>query len=151
MSQPTPAPLILRGQRFDAARPAVMGIVNLIIFDLCLPGGLFGGLEALAGPEQQLAVARTTVFTALVFMQLFNALNSRSDYGSAFSHLFTNRWLWASFAFVILAQIAVVELPFLQSAFGTTSITAAHWALAVGAGAAVLAFEEVVKAIRRRI
>lgn len=28
MSQPTPAPLILRGQRFDAARPAVMGIVN---------------------------------------------------------------------------------------------------------------------------
>ncbi len=28
MNQPAPAPLILRGQRFDAARPAVMGIVN---------------------------------------------------------------------------------------------------------------------------
>ncbi|WP_226996874.1 dihydropteroate synthase [Tessaracoccus aquimaris] len=28
MTQPAPAPLILRGQRFDAARPAVMGIVN---------------------------------------------------------------------------------------------------------------------------
>lgn len=25
---PTPAPLILRGQRFDASRPAVMGIIN---------------------------------------------------------------------------------------------------------------------------
>lgn len=28
MSQPIPAPLILRGQRFDAAHPAVMGIIN---------------------------------------------------------------------------------------------------------------------------
>ncbi|SHJ66905.1 Dihydropteroate synthase [Tessaracoccus bendigoensis DSM 12906] len=28
MTQPTPVPLILRGQRFDAGRPAVMGIVN---------------------------------------------------------------------------------------------------------------------------
>ena len=130
---------------------AVMGIVNLIIFDLCLPGGLFGGLEALAGPEQQLAVARTTVFTALVFMQLFNALNSRSDYGSAFSHLFTNRWLWGSFALAIVLQVLVVEVPFLQDAFGTAPLDIAHWALAIGAGVAVMAFEEVSKAIRRAL
>lgn len=128
---------------------AVMGILNLIIFDLCLPGGLFGGLEALAGPDEQLAVARTTVFTALVLMQLFNALNSRSDLASAFSHLFTNRWLWLSFAGAILAQVAVVEVPFLQEAFGTAPLDWKHWALAVGAGVAVLLFEEIVKAIRR--
>ena len=130
---------------------AVMGIVNLIIFDLCLPGGLFGGLEALAGPEQQLAVARTTVFTALVFMQLFNALNSRSDYGSAFSHLFTNRWLWGSFALAIVLQVLVVEVPVLPDAFGKAPLDIAHWALAIGAGVAVLAFEEVSKAIRRAL
>ncbi|SNU01751.1 ATPase, P-type (transporting), HAD superfamily, subfamily IC [Ruaniaceae bacterium KH17] len=129
----------------------VMGILALVVYDLNLPGGLIGGMEHLSPTETQFDVARTTMFTALVFMQLFNALNSRSDTASAFSHLFTNRWLWASFAFVIIAQIAVVELPFLQSAFGTTSITAAHWALAVGAGAAVLVVEEIVKAIRRRI
>lgn len=28
MNQPSPTPLVLRGQRFDAARPAVMGIIN---------------------------------------------------------------------------------------------------------------------------
>ena len=28
MTLPQPAPLVLRGRRFDAARPAVMGIIN---------------------------------------------------------------------------------------------------------------------------
>lgn len=127
----------------------VMGVLSLIVLDLTLPGGLLSGMEHLAPVESQLDVARTTMFTALVFMQLFNALNSRSDLASAFDHLFTNRWLWISLAGATVAQVLVVEVPVLQHAFGTTSITLAHWALAVGAGVAVLAFEEIVKAIRR--
>ncbi|MDO5677176.1 MAG: cation-translocating P-type ATPase [Propionibacteriaceae bacterium] len=127
----------------------VMGVISLVIYDLTLPGGFLSGLEHLVGTDDQLAVARTTVFTALVMMQLFNALNSRSDLGSAFSHLFTNKWLWISLAFATLAQVAVVEVPFLQAAFGTTSLGWIHWAVAVGAGVAVLAYEEIVKAIRR--
>lgn len=127
----------------------VMGVLSLIVLDLTLPGGLLSGMEHLASTEQQLDVARTTMFTALVFMQLFNALNSRSDLASAFDHLFTNRWLWISLAGATVAQVLVVEVPFLQHAFGTTSISPAHWALAVGAGAAVLVFEEIVKVLRR--
>ena len=80
---------------------------------------------------------------------LFNALNSRSNMNSAFDHLFTNKWLWGSFAAVILGQVLVVEVPFLQSAFGTTSLDLTHWGIAIGAGVVVLLFEEVVKAIRR--
>lgn len=127
----------------------VMGIVSLVIYDLSLPGGLLSGLEHLAPAGEEFVVARTTVFTALVFMQLFNALNSRADTASAFDHLFTNKWLWLSFAAVIIGQILVVEVPFLQGAFGTTSLDLLHWAVAVGAGVVVLAFEEIVKAIRR--
>ena len=92
---------------------------------------------------------RTTVFTALVFMQLFNALNSRSDTGSAFTHMFSNAWLWGSVALVTVLQALVVEVPFLQSAFGTAPLDWIHWAVAVGAGAAVLLYEEVVKLLRR--
>ena len=128
----------------------VMGILNVIILDLTLPGGLLGGMENLVPVDQQLDVARTTMFTALVFMQLFNALNSRSDNSSAFSHLFTNRWLWLSFALVIVAQVLVVYVPALQWAFSTAPMKPAHWALAVGAGAAVLIFEELVKVFKRR-
>jgi len=127
----------------------VMGVVGLATYDLTLPGGLLSGLERLVAEDAQLATARTTVFTALVFMQLFNALNSRSELSSAFDHLFTNRWLWASLAFATLAQVAVVQVPFLQEAFGTVALGWQHWALAVGAGAAILLVEEVVKLVRR--
>ena len=127
----------------------VMGLLALLIYDLTLPGGLVGGLEGLATPDSQFAVARTTVFTALVFMQLFNALNSRSDTGSAFTHMFSNAWLWGSVALVAVLQALVVEVPFLQSAFGTAPLDWIHWAVAVGAGAAVLLYEEVVKLLRR--
>ena len=127
----------------------VMGLLTLLIYDLTLPGGLVGGLEGLATPGSQFAVARTTVFTALVFMQLFNALNSRSDTASAFTHMFSNAWLWGSFALVTVLQVLVVEVPFLQSAFGTAPLDWIHWAVAVGAGAAVLLYEEVVKLLRR--
>ena len=127
----------------------VMGLLALLIYDLTLPGGLVGGLEGFATPDSQFAVARTTVFTALVFMQLFNALNSRSDTGSAFTHMFSNAWLWGSVALVTVLQVLVVEVPFLKSAFGTAPLDWIHWAVAVGAGAAVLLYEEVVKLLRR--
>lgn len=128
----------------------VMGLLSLLILDVTLPGGMVGGMEGLVPVDDQFAVARTTMFTALVFMQLFNALNSRSDALSAFSHLFANKWLWISIVAAVLAQVAVVEVPVLQRAFSTVSISAAHWALAVGAGGTVLVFEEVVKVFRRR-
>ena len=65
---------------------------------------------------------RTTVFTALVFMQLFNMLNFCSDTGSAFIHMVSNAWLWGSVALVTVLQILVVEVPFLESTFGTASL-----------------------------
>ena len=127
----------------------VMGLLTLLIYDLTLPGGLIGGLEGLTTPDSQFAVARTAVFTALVFMQLFNALNSRSDTGSAFTHMFSNAWLWGSVVLVTALQVMVVEVPFLQVAFGTAPLDWIHWVIAVGAGLAVLFYEEVVKQFRR--
>lgn len=127
----------------------IMGALTLLVYDLTLPGGLIGGLEHLVPPELQLDAARTTAFTALVMMQLFNALNSRSARASAFHHLATNRWLWVSLSLAVVAQVAVVHLPVLQTAFGTVALQWQHWLLAVGAGASVLAIEEIIKAIQR--
>ena len=126
-----------------------MGLVNMLVYDLSLPGGLVGGLEHLSPDGLQLDVARTTVFTSLVFMQLFNALNSRSERSSAFDHLFSNKWLWLSLLFGVVSQFLVVEVPLLQSAFGTVSLDLDHWLLAVGAGASILVMQELVKAVKR--
>ena len=42
---------------------------------------------------------------------------------SAFHRLFTNRWLWAAIALSIVLQVAVVQLSFLNEAFGTTPLS----------------------------
>ena len=120
----------------------VMGAATLLTLDMFLPGGLIEGSDSLA-------VARTAAFTTLVFAQLFNALNARSALESAFTRMFSNKWLWGSIVVGIVLQVAVVELPFLQKAFGTASLDPAHWAAAVGMASIVLWAEELAKLVLR--
>ncbi|WP_202129134.1 cation-translocating P-type ATPase [Pseudarthrobacter sp. ATCC 49987] len=117
----------------------VMGVASLLTIDIFLPGGL------VPGGKDSLDVARTAGFTTLVFAQLFNAFNSRSETTSAFRRLFVNRWLWGSVLLAAVLQVAVVELPFLQRAFGTASLDPGHWAICVVMASTVLWFDELRK------
>jgi magnesium-transporting ATPase (P-type) len=116
----------------------VMGVVTLLTMDFFLPGGLLEG-------SHSLAVARTAGFTTLVIAQLFNAFSSRSETTSAFRRLFTNGWLWGSVALGVALQAAIVEVPFLQKAFGTASLGLAHWCVSVAMASVVLWFDELRK------
>ncbi|MEJ5919082.1 cation-translocating P-type ATPase [Corynebacterium sp. H78] len=120
----------------------VMGFATLLTIDIFLPDGLIAGTDSIE-------VARTAGFTTLVFAQLFNALNSRSAHASAFHHLGTNGWLWGSIALAVAMQVAVVHVPFLQVAFGTAALDAAHWGVAIGMASLVLWFEEIAKVAYR--
>ena len=92
-----------------------------------------------------LATARTAGFTVLVFAQLFNCFNARSDTASAFSNMFVNRWLWGAIALSVLLQVAVVNLDFLNAAFGTVRLALDQWLLCVAMASAVLWFSELRK------
>lgn len=122
----------------------VMGIATLLTMDIFLPGGLVEGSDSLE-------VARTAGFTTLVFAQFFNAFNSRSETTSAFRHLFSNGWLWASLGLGVVLQLAVVQLPLLQTAFGTAPMDLAHWAVAVAMASTVLWFDELRKLALRAL
>ena len=121
----------------------VMAVVTLFTIDLFLPGGLIEGSDTLT-------VARTAGFTTLVLAQLFNSLNARSETTSAFKGLFSNRWLWGSIALGAVLQVAVVEVPFLQVAFGTAALDLAHWAACLGLASVVLWYDEIRKLVLRR-
>ena len=118
----------------------VMALATLLTIDMMLPGGLVEG-------EHDLATARTAGFTVLVFAQLFNCFNARSDTASAFSRLFVNRWLWGAVALSAVLQVAVVSVPFLNTAFGTAPLTAADWLLCIAMGSAVLWYSEIRKMV----
>jgi P-type Ca2+ transporter type 2C len=122
----------------------VMALATLAMIDLQLPGGL---IEGSAG----LTEARTAGFTVLVLAQLFNCLNSRSERGSAFRGLVTNRWLWAAIALSLVLQLLVVHAPFLNRAFGTMPLSIGDWALCAAMASSVLWADELKKLIVRRV
>ena len=120
----------------------VMAVVTLTALDLRLPGGLIEG-------SGDIAEARTMAFTTLVLAQLFNCFNARSDRTSAFSHMFTNRILWGAIALSLVLQVAVVEVPFLNEAFGTSPLTLEDWAACFGLASIVLWADEAKKLLSR--
>jgi Ca2+-transporting ATPase len=121
---------------------SVMALVTLLTLDLYLPGGVIEGTHELAN-------ARTAAFTTLVFAQLFNCLNARSDTVSAFLHLFVNPWLWGAIALSVVLQVAVVHVGFLNTAFGTVPLAPAQWLGCVALSSAVLWLEELRKWVVR--
>lgn len=121
----------------------VMAAATLVAIDAFLPGGLIAGTDSLE-------VARTAGFTTLVLAQLFNALNSRSETTTAFAGLFSNHWLWGAIGLAVVLQVAVVHLPFLQTAFGTAGLDLTQWLACVGLASSVLWFDELRKLVLRR-
>lgn len=120
----------------------VMGAASLAALDLHLDGGLLGG-------SGSVDLARTAAFTTLVLAQLVNAFCVRSTTSSALRGLFVNPWLWAATGVGLLAQVAVVHTPALQSAFGTTSLTLGQWLTCLALASTVLWPQEAVKLVQR--
>jgi Ca2+-transporting ATPase len=122
----------------------IMMIGTLGVMDWALPAGL------IPGGTGDMRYAQTLAFTTLVFFQLFNVLNARSDEASAFQGLFSNKWLWLALLVSVALQIAVIYLPILQTPFNTVPLTTLDWTVCIVVGSTVLWLSEVVKVIRRR-
>ena len=120
----------------------IMAAGTLFVLDASLPGGFVDG----TGERRY---AQTMAFTTLMLFQVFNVFNARSDERSAFSGLFTNRWLWISVGLSLALQGAVIYTPFLQQAFSTTALDARDWVTCVTVASSVLWLGEIGKAVLR--
>jgi P-type Ca2+ transporter type 2C len=122
----------------------IMAAGTLFVFDASLPGGFVEG-------SGTLSYAQTMAFTTLMLFQMFNVVNARSDELSAFTHLFTNTWLWAAIGGSVALQVLVVYVPFLQNAFGTVTLSARDWLLSVAVASSVLWLREASKFLTRTL
>jgi len=117
---------------------ALMALVSLAALDLGLDGGLLGG----SGDVEH---GRTMAFTTLVLAQLFNCFNARSGSESALRGLLVNRLLWGAVALAVALQVAVVQVPGLNEAFGTVPLSGGEWLLCAALASVVLWGEELRK------
>jgi Ca2+-transporting ATPase len=120
----------------------VMALCTLVTLDMGLPGGLIEGSSSVEN-------ARTSAFTVLVFAQLFNCFNSRSERGSAFQGLFSNPLLWAAIVLSLILQVLVVSVPALNAAFDTEPLSLTQWLKCLGIASLVLWADELKKALAR--
>jgi Ca2+-transporting ATPase len=129
---------------------AVMMVGTLAVLDAYYPGGLFTLFATGAGPNAgDEAHARTMAFTTLMMFQLFNVYNCRSNWRSAFSGFFENKWLLAAVLISLFTHVLVIYVPFLRAAFHTVPLSAQDWVVATAVAASLLLLIEAVKLFLR--
>ncbi|MBW2976905.1 calcium-translocating P-type ATPase, SERCA-type [Candidatus Woesearchaeota archaeon] len=111
---------------------ATMMIGTLAIFKIC-------------NPETNLMYAQTMAFSTLMFYQMFNVLNCRSEFKSLFKiGIFTNIKLWGAILFSILLQVLVIHTP-LSTFFKTIPLTLMDWAYVILVSSSVFIIVEIYK------
>ncbi len=82
---------------------------------------------------QNLELARTMAFTALVFVQLFYVFDCRSERYSVFELGFlSNPYLVGAVACSMSMQLSVIYAPFFQRVFKTVPLEPGHWVVIIG-------------------
>jgi Ca2+-transporting ATPase len=93
---------------------------------------------------------QSVLFTVLIFAQLGLALEVRSESRSLFTiGLRTNPAMLGAVAIGIIAHLAILYVPFLQTVFGTVSLDLTHFATATIGAVALMALVEIYKTVLR--
>jgi len=121
--------------------------VGLVIGLMALGSGAFFHDPAQTADKRW----QTVIFTALAFMQMGQALASRSRRTSLWSLGFlSNPLLLGLVALTVVLQLIAVYAPFLDRFFQVTPLSALELSLCVALGVAVLLLIELEKAWLRR-
>jgi len=102
-------------------------------------------------PESNLAYAQTVAFSTLMFFQMFNVLNCRSEFNSLFKiGFFTNMKLLGAILISVLMQILVIHTP-LGTFFKTVPLTLTDWFYIILVSSSVLIIVEIYKFVVNRV
>lgn len=97
-------------------------------------------------------VGSTMTLNIIIFGKIFYLFNLRNDHPVISKYLFQNKMAFYIVAILIVLQMGIIYLPFMQAVFNTTSIGIWYgWLLPIVAGAIVLIVTEIEKFFRYRV
>ena len=128
-------------------RPVVTLIVVAGLGSALITFGLFSWALSSGRP---LAEAMTMTFATLVLVEFFKAYSLRSYRHSVLDRPFANKWLNLAIAWELIMLALVVNVPFLQNAFGTTPLAAQEWVLIAALAFLIVPLLEAAKWVLRR-
>ena len=109
--------------------------------------GLVG--DALA--EYGAKVGTSMAFLTLSLCEICHAFNMRSLHSSIFTMKKQNWWLWGAGALSFLLTTAVIEIPFLATAFELAQLNLREYGIAFGLAILIIPIVEIVKVFQRVI
>ncbi len=124
-------------------------IWSIIFVGLFMATGTLG-LFAMGWTAGDVARAQTLAFSVIALFQVFNALNCRSQRKSVFKlGLLSNKYLLVSLVASFILQFAATQVPFLQTALGTTSLSIVDWLVVILISSSVFIADEIRKLVAR--
>jgi P-type Ca2+ transporter type 2C len=132
------------------------GIFTRPVLTLIAVGGAWSALATLTlfvwalSSGRALEQAMTMTFATLVLIEFFKAYSFRSDRNSLLERPFANRWLNVAIVWELLLVALVINLPFLQDAFGTEGLPLETWLLVAGVAFTIVPVLEFAKLALRR-
>lgn len=141
----------------EPPRDPAEGVINrailwrMIILGLFMAIGTLGVFYWILQQDVSLELARSVAMTQMVMFQFFHVLNCRSFHRSIFTiPLFSNPYLIGSVTLALLAHLAILHVPWLQTIFETEVISLELWGMIVGISVLIIAVAEIDKALFRR-
>jgi P-type Ca2+ transporter type 2C len=132
------------------------GIFTRPVVTLIAVGGAWSTLTTLGlfvwalSDGKALEEAMTMTFATLVLVEFLKAYSFRSDRDSVLERPFANRWLNRAIVWELALVTLVINVPFLQDAFGTRGLTLEQWLLAAGVALTILPVLEIAKLVIRK-
>jgi P-type Ca2+ transporter type 2C len=132
------------------------GIFTRPVVALIAVGGAWSAVATLGlflwalSTDRPLAEAMTMTFATLVLIEFFKAYSFRSDRNSVVERPFANKWLNLAIVWELALLALVVNVPFLQDAFGTQSLEPGTWLLVAGVSITIVPVLELAKLVLRR-
>ncbi|WP_119325838.1 HAD-IC family P-type ATPase [Companilactobacillus musae] len=96
-------------------------------------------------------ISSTTMVNTLIIGKIFYLFNIRTPKLALSKELFSNPKAFVFVGLMIVLQLFLTYVPFMQSIFSTGSIGFVEWGLAIAAGAIVLVITEFDKIIRLKL
>jgi len=145
-----------KGIEYQKPRPRGEPIISRLMVERLVVIGVVLALGTLAiyiwelGRGAGIDKARTEALTTMVFYQLFNVFNARSETRSVLTmNPLLNPFLFFSIVASVIAQVAVIYWEPLQFMFRTTPLELNDWLVIIPVALTVVIVVEADKALRR--
>lgn len=127
-------------------------IKRIILMSVLIGGGTLWLNIHLLEQGYATELVRTITLQTIVIVQLFHLFNCRSIRGFAFNkNFFTNKAILSVSILLIILQLSITYLPFMQDIFGTRPLQLSDWGYPLALGIAVFVIIEIEKSIMRGV